>query len=369
MFKVQLDAPDSTFLTTLAWPSMAVVPKEVVEERGADFGNNPVGSGAFKFIEWVKDDHVTLEAFEDYYAGRPYLDKAIFRSVPEKSTVEAEFLAGNLDAFIATTSIYRKYKDDPQYEDQLLTVAEYFTRNIGFNTTKEPFTDKRVRQAFNYAIDKEAILKHVLDGKGFLAAGWLPSSNWAFDPGFKGYEFDADKAKALMAETDFAGGVEVPIVTTEHPEWGLPIVEAVMPYLDEVGITLKPEVMTGGVMNERIIQGDYTAYIWSNGGDAHPVAFMYRWHSTRQEITNRYANPEVDELLERAKQSTDRDEIIDLVRQVDSIVVEDAPMWPFHYNMAVTMFQPWVHGVNQFPVDMAMQDLSTVWLDPDHRGE
>jgi len=366
-FEVTLTAPDSTFLTTLAWQALSVVPREVVEERGADFGNRPVGSGAFAFVEWIKDDHVTMEAFEDYYDGRPYLDRVILRSIPENSTIEAEYLAGNLDAFIATTSIYRKYKDDPQYKDLMLTVAEYFTRNIGFNTTKKPFDDKRVRQAFNYAVDGEAILTHVLDGKGFLATGWLPSSNWAYDPNLEGYGYDPEKALALMEEAGYADGVEVPIVTTEHAEWGLPIVEAVMPYVDEIGMTLVPEVMTGGVMNERIIQGDYTAYIWSNGGDAHPVAYMYRWHSTRQEITNRYSNPEVDQLLERAKQSADKDEVTSLVREIDRIVLDDAPVWPFHYNMAVTMFQPWVHGMKKFPVDMAMQDLSTVWLDPDHR--
>lgn len=360
---IELESPNSTFLGHLGFPAAGVVPKEAVGELGIDFGHQPVGSGPFKFVSWTKDDRVELEVFEEYYKGRAYLDGVVFRVIPEAAAKEAEFRAGNLDFFIAPASIYRRVRNDPQFNDKILTVAEFFTRHVGFHCDKEPFNDVRVRQAFNYAVDTEAIIDIVLGGKGIPAVGFLPSSSYAFNPDMKGYEYNPEKARELLAAAGYADGLEIPINTSEHPEWGLPVVEGLMGFLSDVGITLKPQVMETGVLYDRIQQGDFISYIYSTGGDPHPINYLYRFHSSRQETINRYSNPEVDALLEKAIQVSDEDEIINLVHAIDALILEDAPIYFFHYNMAVLMHQSHVKGVKSAPIDMAMQDMWSVWME------
>ncbi|MFO7942371.1 MAG: ABC transporter substrate-binding protein [Bacillota bacterium] len=362
--EITREEPDSSFLSTLAFPAAAVVPREVVEEKGADFGHDPVGSGPFVFESWAKDDRVKVSAFEDYYRGRAELDGVEFRVISEAATKEAEFLADNLDAFIAPASIYRKYRDDPEYSDNIIEVAEFFTRHIGFHCEKEPFDDVRVRRAFNHAVDKEEIIDVVLGGKGVPAVGYLPSSSFAFDADQEGYEYDPDLARELLAEAGYEDGFEVSIMTSEHAEWGLPIVEAVMPYLNEVGIRLKPETMDTGVLYDRLRAGEYESYIYSTGGDAHPVSYLWRFHSDLASSTNRYWSEELDEVLERARSTSDEDEMVQLVREADAIILRDAPVWFFHYNKAVTMHSDRVAGLKPVPIDMALQDLWSVTVEP-----
>ncbi len=364
VLEITLEGPNTSFLVPLGFPAAGVVPKEDVDRLGRDFGHQPVGSGPFKFVSWTKDDRVVLEIFEDYYKGRAYLDGLVFRVIPEAASKEADFRAGNLDAFIAPASIYRRVRNDPAFTDKITTVAEFFTRHIGFHTQKEPFNDVRVRQAFNYAIDTEAIIDIVLGGKGIPAVGFLPSSSYAFNKEMEGYGYDPDKARELLAAAGYADGVEVPIMTNEHPEWGLPVVEGIMGYLSDVGITLKPEVMETGVLYDRIRNGNYVSYIYSTGGDPHPVDYLYRFHTSRQEDINRYSNPELDALLEEAKRTADDQKVVQMVHEIDQMILEAAPIYFFHYNMAVMMHQDYVYGIKSAPIDMAMQDMWDVWMDP-----
>ncbi|MFP4199960.1 MAG: ABC transporter substrate-binding protein [Clostridia bacterium] len=362
--EITREEPDSSFLSTLAFPAASVVPREVVEEKGSDFGHEPVGSGPFTFDSWVKDDRVKVSAFEDYYRGRAELDGVEFRVISEAATKEAEFLSGNLDAFIAPASIYRKYRDDEDYSENIIEVAEFFTRHIGFHCEKEPFDDVRVRRAFNHAIDKKEIIDVVLGGKGVPAVGYLPSSSFAFDPDLEGYEYDPDLARDLLAEAGYEDGFEVSIMTSENPEWGLPIVEAVMPYLNEVGIRLKPETMDTGVLYDRLRAGEYESYIYSTGGDAHPVSYLWRFHSDLASDTNRYWSEDLDAVLKEARSTSDEDEMVALVREADAKILRDAPVWFFHYNKAVTMHSDRVAGLKPVPIDMALQDLWSVTVEP-----
>lgn len=362
--QITLASPNSGFITYLGFPGSSAVPREEVERLGADFGHYPVGSGPFKFVGWTKDDHVELAAFEDYYLGRPYLDGLVFRVIPEASAKEAEFITGNLDFYIAPAATYRRVRNNPDFADNILTVAELFTRHVGLHNQKPPFDDVRVRQAFNYAIDVETIIEVVLGGKGIPATGFLPSSSYAFNPDLQGYDYNPEKARQLLAEAGYGDGLIVPIMTNEHPEWGLPVVEAMMGFLSDVGITLVPEVMETGSLFDRFTQGDYVSYIYSTGGDPSPVFYLYRFHTERQETVNRYSNPEVDALIERAIASTDQGEILALVHQIEEIIVADAPIFFFHYNMAVMLHQDHVHGVQASPIDLALQDMWRVWMDP-----
>lgn len=377
-FRIELTEREVTFLYNLTHEFASVVPQEEVEKLGTAFTEKPVGSGPFKFESWIRDSEVVIVANPDYWAGPPYLDKVVYRIMKEAATTEAEFEAGNLDMFIIRDPQYRRFKDHPEYGPLLVEVPELWTRRIAFHNEKEPWTDKRVRQAFNYAIDRRTIIDNLLQGKAYYATGLFPPTLAAYNPDLKGYEYNPEKASQLLDEAGWKMGpdgvrykngqkFEFEIHTTNHPAWGLPAVEAVMNYVSKVGMKLKPILVEGAVVNQVAISGDYNMFIGSTGGDTHPLAYIYkRMHSKNfggAGNVQRYKNPKVDELLDKAQATNNFDEMIALLREAEKIVVEDAPIWFYNYNKAVMARQPWVYNIKPVPTDMDLQEMEKVWID------
>jgi peptide/nickel transport system substrate-binding protein len=145
-----------------------------------------------------------------------------------------------------------------------------FTRSIQMNPAFKPFSDKRVRQAMNYAIDSELIIKRLVKDKAYRAVSWLPPSSAAFDKTIKPYAYDPEKAKKLLADAGYANGFEFELTTSQNESWGLPIVEAIVPMLAKVGITPKPELVEMARLAEIAMKGDHQAVIGSTptGPDA-----------------------------------------------------------------------------------------------------
>ncbi|KIX10866.1 ABC transporter substrate-binding protein [Dethiosulfatarculus sandiegensis] len=352
----------------LFWVNTCILPKEEVEKRGKSFMTNPVGCGPFKFVKWVKGSKLVVKKFDDFYLeGRPYLDKVVYNIMPESASRDLAFKAKKLDATIVGAVNYPQYLADPVYGKNLLEVAEMFTRHIGFNQSFKPFQNKKVRQAINYAIPADLIVKKLLKGKAYPARGYLPISSPAFDPKGKKYEFDLKKAKQLMKEAGYEKGFTVEqCVGTANKSWGTGIYEAAMPYLKKIGITLKIQQMEGAAMAERLRRGEYQMYIWSVGSGPDPLESLHRFHSNNAQAGGNfiaYNNPEFDKLLDKAAHTFDQKARIDLLKKADAVFVEDAPMWFFNYNKAVLASQPWVHNLSKVAVEMMYQDMTNVWVD------
>jgi peptide/nickel transport system substrate-binding protein len=362
-FVVQLDKLKPTLLYDLAHTAAGIVPQEEVERLGPDFGQKPVGSGPFKLAEWQKDDRVVLEAFDGYWAGRPYLDRVVFRIMKEEATRDAEFQAGNLDAMTLGEAQYKRYSADPKWKDNLVEVPELFTRALFFNTRKPPLDNVKVRQAINYAIDKSMVIEKVLSNKAYPAVGPLPSSSPAFNPELKGYPYDPVRAKQLLKEAGLENGFELEVLATSY---GAKVVQGLMGYLSDVGIRVKIVQLESTTMFDRVRSGDYQCAYFSTGGELDPVTFMYlRFHSANfgqgGNVTY-FSDPKVDQLLGEALYEQDEAKRISLVRQAEQIIVEKAPWFFFNYNKAVMLHQPWVHGLQPVPTDIDFQDLTKVWV-------
>ena len=366
-FEMTLDDPvDIKFYLWL--PGMAIVPKEEVERLGDAFTTNPVGCGPFKFVKWVKGSEVVMEKFDDFYlAGRPYLDKIVYKIMGEAAPRDLAFKAKDLDATIVGAVNYPEYKANPEISRNMIEVAEMFTRLIGFNPDYKPLSDKRVRQAINYAIPADLIIEKILKGKAFPARGYLPTTSPAFNPNIKKYEFKPEKAKQLMKAAGYENGFTVEhAIGTANKSWGTGIYEAAMPYLKKIGITLKIQQMEGAAMAERIRSADYQMFIWSLDSGPDPLEVMSRWKSDRSPAAGNYVkynNPEFDKLLDMAAATRDKEKKLAYVRQAEDIFVEDAPLWFFNYNKAVLAHQPWVHGLAPVAPEMMFQDMTNVWID------
>ena len=195
--------PRLTFLT--------IVPEKHVKEVGNDaFSINPIGAGPYKLVEWVKGERVTLEAHQDYYLGAPKIPNVIFRNVKEPATKLAMLQSGEADVIdnVPPANV-PTLQANPGLEVKIeRTVRMSF---FGMNVLKEgpnPFRDIRVRQALNYAIDWDTIVKNVLRGQGYRIGSAVGGRNWGFDPELKPWPYDLAKAKQLMTEAGYPDGFE-----------------------------------------------------------------------------------------------------------------------------------------------------------------
>lgn len=263
--KFTLSQPDATFLNVLALNFGSVVPKEVAEAEGADFGKKPVGSGAYMLKEWVSGQHITVVRNPDYFHQRPNLDQYTIEIGQEPLVAILRLQKGEVD--IAGDGIppakYLEMKNDKAMKGMIVDRQQLETSYITINTTKKPFDDVRVRQALNMAINKERIIK-IINGRAVAANQVLPPLMPGYDKAYKGYAYDVAKAKALMAEAGLKDGFETQLYAM-NADPNPRIAQAIQQDLAAIGIKAEikslaqPEVIAAGGNK------DSSPLIWSGG--------------------------------------------------------------------------------------------------------
>ncbi|MFN3634694.1 MAG: ABC transporter substrate-binding protein [Rhizobium rhizophilum] len=328
------------FLSNLAYPTGLIVSPAAVEQHGADYGRNPSGTGPFKFVEWQSSQRVVIERNPDYWDGAASLEAVVFRPITDANTRVAEMMAGGIDVMVEVPpDNLATFKQDAGF-----AVAEQAGPHVWFgilNTRSGPFADKRVRQAANYAVNKETLVNDVLQGTATVAAGPIPPAfNWV-ESAVEPYAHDPEKAKALLAEA----GVDNPQLTFYVTEGGSGMLDpitmgaAIQADLQAVGFSVKIETYEWNTFLGRVNEGlegkaDMAEMAWmTNDPDTLPYLALRSDALPDKGGFNSgyYSNPEVDALLEKARTSTDQAERGKLYGQVQQIVHEDAP-WLFVAN-------------------------------------
>lgn len=358
-------------MTDLADPGWALMSnfapiysKDYPEDQLA---SRPNGLGPFKLVRYTPGSKAEYERFDDYYEdGKPYLDRLEIMMMGEAAARDVAFRNGEIDVNVLGPVQYEAYGQDPALQDNILEVAEVYTRNMGLNPNFEPFQDKRVRQAINHAINSEIIIDRLLKDKAYRAVSWLPVSSPAFDEGAEPYAYDPERAAELLAEAGYEDGFSFAVTATSNESWGVPIIEAIIPMLARVNVTVTTDPVDSPVLSDKIISDDYQAYIWSNTSGPDPLDELKCFHSsTPQNACNyvKFSSPEFDALLDQAANETDADAQNDLLRQANNLLQDEAPVWFFNYNKAVMAYQPWVHGLQPNAMELAIQDYADLWID------
>ncbi len=336
-----LDAPFAPFLSNLAYPTGLIVSPEAVMKHGSDFGRNPVGSGPFKFAKWESNSHVTVERNEGYWGGAPALEAVVFRPITDANTRVAEMLSGGIDMMVEVPP------DNLQEmaADASFQIHEQAGPHLWFlilNAKEGPFKDKRVRQAINYAINKEAIVDNILQGTAIVAAGPTPPAfAWAYNNDLTPYPYDPEKAKALIKEAGFENA-ELTFYVTEGGSGMLDPVAmgtSIQADLAKVGLQVKIETYEWNTFLGKVNPGlegkaDMAQMAWmTNDPDTLPFLALRTaaWPDKGGFNSGYYSNPEVDDLLEKARTSTDQNERAELYKKMQTIVYDDAP-WAFIAN-------------------------------------
>ncbi|HLB45734.1 MAG TPA: ABC transporter substrate-binding protein [Anaerolineales bacterium] len=234
-----LTAPDVTFLNKMALNFAFIVPKEEVEKAGENFGHAPVGTGPFKLKEWVSGQRLVFERNPDYFfEGRPFLDKVTIEVGVEPDVALLRLEKGEIQLMgdPPPGADWARISGDAAWKDRIEVEATVNTTYIAINVTQPPFDNVKVRQALNYAIDKQRIVQ-LLNGRATVANQILPPLMPGYDSSYTGYEYNPDKAKQLLTEAGYPDGFETSIeCISVDPQPKL--CESFQQDLAKVGITL-----------------------------------------------------------------------------------------------------------------------------------
>lgn len=339
--RMTLDAPYAPLLSNLAYPTGLLVSPAAVMEHGEDFGRNPSGTGPFQFGEWRSNTRVVLEKNASYWDGEPAMNALVFRPITDANTRVTEMLSGGLDMMVEVPpDNVALFVNDSDF-----TVHEQAGPHLWFlilNMKEGPFADQRVRQAINYAIDKQSLVDNVLSGTATVADSPIPAAfAWAYNDELEPYPYDPDKARQLITEAGFEGA-DITFYVTEGGSGMLdpiPMGTAIQADLSAVGLNVSIETYEWNTFLGRVNPGlegkaDMAQMAWmTNDPDTLPFLALRTeaWPEAGGFNSGYYSNPEVDELLEQARRSTDQNERAALYQQMQAIVYEDAP-WAFIAN-------------------------------------
>ena len=337
--RMHLDEPYAPLLSNLAYPTGLIVSPQAVQEHGEDYGRNPAGTGPYQFRTWEANRQVAAQRNPDYWDGAPDLEGIVFRPITDANARVNEMQAGNIDLMVEVPpDEMARFTEAPEFQ-----VYEQTGPHVWFlilNAAEPPFDDKRVRQAANYAIDKEALVNDILQGTAEVAAGPTARAfEWAYNEDLEPYPYDPDRARELLAEAGYEDGVEITFYVTEGGSGMLdpvPMGTAIQADLADVGIDASIETYEWNTFLDRVNPGlegraEMAQMAWmTNDPDTLPFLTL-RTESFPDDggfNSGYYSNPEVDELLNQARRATDQDERARLYREMQAIVHDDAP-WVF----------------------------------------
>lgn len=345
--QVTLIQPSLSFLQSLAVPVMWVVPEESVVPGQPEWVGDPVGAGPFRFVEWIPNVKVVLEANPDFFLGKPAVDRIEFLVVPDASTALAQYEAGELDIVGVPASDLERVTNDATLGSQL----QYFTRAqlqyAGMNQSMfEAFKDMRVRQAFNYAIDRNVIVEAILNNSWTVATGLVPPHIPEYNAALQGYAYDPTKAQELMSEAGYPNGEGFPAL--ELATLNSTIGEAVAAMLNaNLGITVEILQPERGDMIDGLWAHDrwqFFLFGWTADSPSASVWTYELLYCGLDSNFSTYCNPDVDASIDLARNATAFDESKQAWQDAETQAMEDAAMIPLGYSRFIYLVNPTVQG-------------------------
>lgn len=358
-----LKAPFGAFLHHLAHGAGLIQSPANIQRWGDKVGQHPVGTGPFRFVEWVPGDHITLEANAGYWGGRPKTDRVVFRVVPEDATRVFQLQTGEADVitWVPPSEVARL----KAARDTRVIVADSLrVIYIGFNVLKKPVDDPRIRQAINYAINKELIVSQVLGGFAKVSDSPMAAKvNGYCRTG--GYPYNPEMARKLLREAGYPNGLDVTLWAPQGrylKDYETAV--AVQAMLQQVGIRARLQTFEWATYLRNIFdvpreQAAYQMYMlgWApSTGDADWV-MRPMFHSSAfppGDNASYYSNPEVDRLIEQGMRVPEPDKRAEVYCQAQKIVTAEAPWAYLHVLDQVVGTRANVEGVKVLPIEIVL---------------
>jgi peptide/nickel transport system substrate-binding protein len=364
--RLNMAMPNSVLMDSLSNTCyLQALPKTAVEKMGDDFGRNPIGAGPFKFKEWATGDKIVLERNPDFNwgpaftrGGAPYIDTVEFRIIPEYATRIAALESGDVDLADVETKDVKRVEDLGKYR-VYKSISPGSGIHVEMNSTRPPFDDLRVRQALNYAVDRNAIVQVVSNGLGVPLYGPLTPSTMGYWPGaqYVGYQYDVAKAKALLTEAGYK-----PNASGVMEKDGKPLALTLLTYgtqgktgeilqqqFKDIGVQVTLQNVEYGVLFQTLAGGDFDMAIdvlgWPNAG----VLFVM-FHSSTIGLYNRSRVTSLDPAIGAMVVATTQEGFEKTAGDLQRNIVENAYLVPLYGAADTTVISNRVQGPLSVPV-------------------
>jgi peptide/nickel transport system substrate-binding protein len=343
----------------------AYVPRGTL--RDAPENRSPIGTGPYKFREWRAGEKIILTSNPDYFAGPPYISRVVHRIIPSQATIFLELKARGVDASVLTAIQFQRQTDYPAFRkayNKYRYAGNTYTY-FGFNLKDSRFADRRVRQAFAYAIDKAELIEGVVAGLGAEATGPYKPGTWAYNPNVRRYPYDPARARALLAEagwkdTDGDGIVDrngkpfaFEILTNQGNDERKKVAEVIQSKLRAIGVSTEIRILEWATFIKEYVQKrrfDAIVLGWGIGEDPDQYEI---WHSSKtgpDDLNHiSYANAEVDRLLEQGRIHCTEKDRVPYYRRLQEVLAEDQPIIFLYFRDALPVVSSRVFGVKPAP--------------------
>ncbi|MFT5724584.1 MAG: ABC-type transport system substrate-binding protein [Bacteroidia bacterium] len=373
-FQIELLQPFAPFLGMLSMPYCAVLPKEALETYGKTFAHNPVGTGPFKFFLWEKDVNLVLHKNEKYFefhnsSRLPYLDAVNVSFVSNKQMALLLFLKGKLDLFSGITSTSKdvilddegnlqpELRDRITMEKKAFLNTEYLAIQIDDDKVRKPWADIHFRRAINYAIDRERMINHLRNNVGQPAnGGFIPK-------GLKGhksntsyaYAYNPDKALEELKQTDYLAD-PTPITVSTTKDY-LDLCIFIQKQLGDIGIICEINVLPSSELKEQKRNGNLAFFRASwimdyPDAENYLSCFYSKNFSPNGPNYTHFKNVQYDALYEKSLTETSDSERISQYEQMDSLILQDAPIVVLFYDQSIRLLSKKVTGLVNNPLNI-----------------
>ncbi len=353
--RITLKEPFAPFMANLTDSRLSPITVKAAEAAGAAFGRAPVSAGPYTVKEWVSGHHITLVRNPAFAWGPPYMHKGsayiqqvTYRIIPDSATQVAAFEGSEVSQIGIPPHDVSRLVGSKKYQ-----IFRLLRKGVGlfleFNTTKDPFSDVKVRRAMNYAINKDVLVKVALEGQGEAAYGPLPPSIWGYWPGIVDYapHYDPGKAKQLFAEAGYSAGPDGVLQKGGRPlsftMFTAPIdtwtrsAQLMQAGLRAFGVKVEIQTYEFGTLLEKLKKGDHSAEFM--GYTYNEPDIFYLWFDSANIGTglnfSHFADKTLDAMIEQARRTMDTTKRAALYADLQRYVVDKAlwvPLWtPFNY--------------------------------------
>lgn len=349
-----------SFLAILGLGDSVVLP----DGGGDELKNRPNGTGPFEFVEWVSGDHITLAKNGGYWQeGVPYLDRVVFKFVPDPSAALAALRAGDVDVVVRMDAAGAlTIMDAPGLK--VVSGPQNLVQIMAINNQREPFDDVRVRQAIAYAINKEEVIEGSMFGFGSPIGSHLtPSSPYYIDLNWM-YPHNPERAKALLKDAGYPNGFEATLKLPQPYDVHIKTGEVIADQLARVGITLNLEIIEWGRwLDEVYSNGDYDLTVIGHIGKMDPAADLSGYSPERPDYYFRrgWEDPRLNELMERGSVTADFEERLKIYAVVQYILAEEEVNYFIQDPHQLVGMADGVQGFEIYPIYVA--DVTHVYKD------
>lgn len=338
--KLELKSPFSAVISCMPYANMAIVSKKAVEQDPKGFARHPVGTGAYKFKNWKIGDKIELEAFNDYYKGKPKIKNLTFKVIPDTNTMVVALQKGEVDVCDTPPENQKnilKGDKNLQYHE----TKSNGTNFLMFNNARGIFANKKVRQAVSCAIDKKAVIEGATNGTGDVAETLMGSACFGFPKDFKSqYQYDPERAKKLLTEAGYPNGFKVEMPTMSEDKFVKPT-EVVQDQLKKVGIQIDIQKSERGVyLDQTRNKHDYQITLTNTNASYPDGDYLYPlFHSSYIKSGKNWVEsniPELDALLDKGRNSSDKTERVKIYSDVCKVMDDNMVVVPlYHTYMAI----------------------------------